>query len=86
MRHLVLEWGTWYWNGLGTWRGVANVLEVLALHLLLHREVERSQPLATVCSLHLDTNVSVSTGPHPIQDGAEESISVREGRGGEEEG
>ena len=53
---------------------VDNVLEVLALYLLLHREVEGTQSMAAIGLGHLDTDILVPTGPHPIQDGTQEGI------------
>ena len=61
--------------GLTGW-SVDEVLEVLALHLFLHREVQRSQPMATVTACHLDTDVSIATGTHSVQDTAQQSIPV----------
>ena len=54
---------------------VDNVLEVLALHLFLHGEIEGTQTMTTSGSRHLDTDVLVPSGPNTIQDGAEKSIS-----------
>ena len=61
--------------GLTGW-SVDEVLEVLALHLFLHREVQRSQPMAAVTACHLDTDVSIATGTHSVQDTAQQSIPV----------
>ena len=61
--------------GLTGW-SVDEVLEVLALHLFLHWEVQGSQPLAAVTACHLDTDVSIATGTHSVQDTAQQSIPV----------
>ena len=58
-------------------RRVADVLEILALHLLVYGQVEGSKSLATISTLHLDTDVTVTTGTHTVEDRAQEGISVR---------
>ncbi len=57
-------------------RRVVDVLEILALHLLVNGQVEGPESLASISALHLDTNVTVTTGTHTVQDRAQESISV----------
>ena len=57
-----------------TLRGVPDVPEVLALHILPHWEVEGAQPLTSCCARHLHTHISVTTGPHTIQDGTQQCI------------
>ena len=65
-----------------TGRGVDQVLQVLALHLLLHGQGQGAQPLAAVGAVHLDTHIPVTAGPHPVQDTAEEGIPGGRGREG----
>ncbi len=59
-------------------RRVVDVLEILALHLLVYGQVEWPESLASISALHLDTDVTVTTGTHTVQDRAQESISVTE--------
>ena len=56
-------------------RQVDDVLEVLALHLLPHGKIKRTQSVATPCLRHLDADVSVPTGANTVQNGAEEGVS-----------
>lgn len=51
-------------------RQVDKVLEILTLNLFIHWEVQWSQSLTTVCALHLDTDISITTGTHTIQNRA----------------
>ena len=55
-------------------RQVDNVLEVLALHLLPHGEIKGTEAVAPLRLGHLDTDISVPTGTHPVQNRAEEGI------------
>ena len=59
-------------------RRVVDVLEILALHLLVYGQVEWPESLASISALHLDTDVTVTTGTHTVQNRAQESISVIE--------
>ena len=48
--------------------------------------MERPQSLASVGASHLDTDISVATGSHSIQNTAQQSISGREREREREEG
>ena len=59
-------------------RQVDDVLEVLALHLLPHGKIEGTEAVTPLRLGHLDADISVPAGTHPVQDGAEEGVSEGE--------